>query len=160
MRTSTRKVELLKYTVYVSQADIDGGECCDANRCMVRVANERKLRLDDPSMTNHHSRVDAGHIRFNYKGYRWMADTARIAKANLILFDKERRQKTKAKRKGQSFQSKVEPFAFTVIAERKGKIKPTTPKRKEQINTARRKRAEEGQKPKRYTLHQRVVGFA
>jgi len=160
VRSSVRKVETIRFNVHVSQRDIDEGECLKATKCMVRVAVERKLRLLDPSMPNHHSRVDAGHIRFNYKGHRWSADTHRSAKVGLITFDIEDRAKRKAKRAGTPFKSKVTPFTFPVVATRGAKLVKATRERKDQINAARDRRQAAGQKPKHYTLHQRVAGFA
>lgn len=160
MKTSVKKIETIKFPVRVTAEDIAEGECLLANKCMVRVAVERALRQLDPSMPNHHTRVDAGHIRFNLKGRRCVADTPRVAKAALIKFDAEVREKRKAKRKGVPFKSEVEPFSLKVMGELRGKLTPTSRKRKDGINQARRRRAEAGQKPKKYTLHKRVVGFA
>lgn len=160
VKTSVRKVQTIKYRVHVANNDIIEGECLKANKCMVRVANERTLRHLDPSMPNHHSRVDAGHIRFNYKGRRALADTPRAAKAALIQFDKEVRARREAKRRGVPFKSEVEPFSFTVRAVLGRPILKTTRARKDNINAARKRREAAGQKPKQYTLHQRVVGFA
>ena len=160
MKTSVRKIETIKFPVHVSLSDIEEGECLDANKCMVRVANERKLRQIEPSEPNHHTRVDAGHIRFNLHGYRWSADTNKKAKAALIQFDDEVREKRKAKQARKSFKSKVEPFTFTVVAVRGSKLVKSTRERKDNINAARKRRQEAGQNPKRYTLHKRVVGFA
>lgn len=160
VRTSVRKVETIKFPVYVSAADIEEGECLKAHKCMVRVAVERALRNLDPSMPNHHTRVDAGHIKFNYKGRHALADTARVAKAKLIQFDKEVKEKRKAKRQEKPFKSEVVPFPFTVRAVLGRKIVKTTRERKDKINEARKRRQAAGQKPKQYTLHQRVVGFA
>ena len=160
MKTTVRKIETIKFPVQITAGDISEGECGLANRCMVRVAVERVLRQLDPSMPNHHTRVDAGHIRFNFKGRRVVADNPRTAKAALIKFDQEAKAKRKAKREGATFRSKVEPFAIKVVGELRGKLAPNTRKRKDNINQARRRRAEAGQKPKKYTLHKRVVGFA
>jgi len=160
VRTATRKIQTIKYRVHIAQRHIDDGECLDANLCMVRVGNESALRSLDPSMPNHHSRVDAGHIRFNYKGHRYAADTPKIAKAKLIQFDQEWADHRKRGGSKSTFKSKVEPFSFTVVAVKGAKLEATTRARKDNINAARKRRQEAGQKPKRYTLHKRVVGFA
>lgn len=160
IKSRIRKIETIKYRVHVSGGDIEEGECLKAHKCMVRVANERALRSLDPSMPNHHSRVDAGHIKFNYKGRYAIADTPRVAKAKLIQFDKEVKEKRKAKQVGKPFKSEVEPFGFIVCAVLGRKIIKTTRERKDKINEARKRRQAAGQKPKQYTLHQRVVGFA
>jgi hypothetical protein len=160
MKTNIRKIETIKFPVRITAEDITEGECGLANKCMVRVAVERVLRQLDPTMSNHHTRVDAGHIRFNYKGRRVVADTPRMAKAALIKFDAEAKEKRRAKRQGITFKSKVEPFAIKLVGELRGRLTATTRKRKDNINQARRRRAEAGQKPKKYTLHKRVVGFA
>lgn len=160
IKTSARKIETIKFPVHVSAGDIEEGECLKANKCMVRVAVERALRNLDPSMPNHHTRVDAGHIKFNWKGRHALADTARVAKAKLIQFDKEVKERRKAKKQKKPFKSEVEPFPFTVRAVLGRKIIKTTSARKDNINAARKRRQAAGQKPKQYTLHQRVVGFA
>lgn len=127
---------------------------------MVKVAVERKLRQLEPEVGNHHTRVDAGHIRFNYQGHRYWADTPKLAKANLIRFDEEAKAKRKAEREGKPFHSQVEPFSFNVVGMRQGKVKPTSRARQDQVNAARRLRRAAGEKRKQYTLRQRIVGFA
>ena len=156
-----RKIEIVKIGVHVSRADIQDGECLLANKCMVRVATGRTLRQLDPTEPNHHTRVDAGHIRFNLGGYHYSADTPKIAKHNLIAFDHEAKARAKAKRLGQPFVSKINPFDFTLVAFRGSKVGIITAARQQQINAARRRRVAAGnEKRKRYTLRHRVVGFA
>src|SRR5215831_8281768 len=160
MKISTKKIETVTFPVAVTRTDIHEGECLLANKCMVRVAVERKLRELEPNEPNHHTRVDAGHIRFNLRGHRYVGDTPRLAKARLIDFDKEAQARRKARRGRAPFVSTIEAFGFKLVAVKGSKIIKNKAKRTKQINDARRKRIEAGQKQKTYTLHKRVVGFA
>jgi hypothetical protein len=159
VKQGKKQVLTTTFPVHVQQSDIDAGECLKPSSCMVQVSLERTLRMAHPR-TNHHSRVDAGHIKFNLEGYRYVADTPRKPKAALIAFDREDAARKAARKKGEPFKSKVEPFMFTITARRGAKIKATTPERQERINEARRKRRAAGQKQKQYTLRDRIVGFA
>lgn len=127
---------------------------------MEKVAIERALREMDPRAGDHRTRVDAGHIRFNFFGYKFEADTPRVAKASLIKFDTEEKARRKAEAAGIEFVSAVKPHSYMVEAVRLYKLKKITPERQEEMNRARQARAAAGFKPKRYTLHKRVVGFA
>lgn len=160
VKASIRKVHTIKFKANTNGNDIKEGECGKPGKCMVRVAVERKLRILDPSMPNHHTRVDAGHIRFNYRGHRYSADTHRNARAALFEFDKEEKARAKAKREKREFVSAIQPFDFVVLATRGAKLEKTTRQRKDNINAARKRRQAAGQKPKKYTLHKRVVGYA
>jgi|SRR5215472_56011 len=161
MRVSNRKVQMVSFEAPVTQGDIDEGECRLANKCMIRVAIERRLRQLEPSQPNHHTRVDGGDIRFNYKGHRHRAHIDRVSKANLIKFDSEDKAKRRAKRRGETFTSAVKPFVCRVRDAIKGpKLIPNTRRRREQINAARRRRIAAGEKPRKYTLHKRVMGLA
>lgn len=160
VRTTKSTTEWIKFDGYCSFDDIAEGECLKVLKCMLVVSVERVLRKLDPSMPYHYTRVDAGHIKFNWKGRRAIADTPRICKTKLIEFDKEYREWRKAKKNGLPFKSSVEPFPFTIKARLGRKIEKTTPERKAKINENRSKRIAAGHKPKQYTLHERVVGFA
>lgn len=162
MMTKHRKtVSMLKLTgIHVTANDIEEGRCLLPNLCMVRVAVERHLRKLDPTVPNHHTKVDAGHIRFNIDGYRYSGDTPKVAKLALIQFDKENKAQKKAERAGLPFESKVKPFSFGFMALRGSKVMPMTRERQVQINEARKRRQAAGQKDRRYTFRQRVVGFA
>jgi hypothetical protein len=149
MKLSSRKIATMSATIDVTEEDIEHGECRLPHRCMVRVAVARELHSTDKDKSaNHHVRVDAGHIRFNFGGFRWEASTHRRAKMALIRFDR-----------GQT----VKPFAFPMIATRKSKIVPINETRQAQVNAARRARAAEGRPDKVYpgnSIRKRVVGYA
>jgi len=160
MKSKAKLAETIRFRVTVTERDIREGECGLANRCMEKVAIERSLRDMDPKSGDHRTRVDAGHIRFNFFGYKFEADTPKIAKSSLIQFDKEEKARGRAERDGIEFISKVRPHSYMVEATRLYKLKKISPERQEEITRARQARAAAGFKPKRYTLHKRVVGFA
>jgi hypothetical protein len=144
-----KTVETLKLDVRVIKDDISNGECRRATRCMEKVAIARSLSkaFPDESPQKFHVRVDAGHIRFNVDGYRWQADTPKIAKAALIKFDHK---------------LSVLPHNYTIVATRGGKITPMTAERQKQINMARAERIKQGRPDASYkdlTLRQRIIGF-
>jgi len=149
MKTNTRKVETFKFKVDVTQADIDNGKCRLAMQCMEKVAIARTL------MNQYHGkndaelrvRVDAGHIRFNLRGQRWVADTPKVARTSLIRFDEKK---------------PVGPHSYFVSARRVGAIVKRSRERQDQINAARRVRIRAGLPDKVYarnTLRKRIVGY-
>jgi hypothetical protein len=150
IRTTTRRVESLKFKVDVTQGDIDNGECRLTSQCMEKVAIARTLmnQFRGKSDAELRVRVDAGHIRFNLRGCRWLADTPKIAKVSLIKFDRK---------------ETVKPHSYVVVARRVSKIKTRSRERQNQINAARRARIRAGKPDKLYnrkTLRKRIVGFA
>lgn len=150
VKTTTRRIETFKFMVNVTQADIDNGECRMATRCMEKVAIARTLMTEfrGKSDAELRVRIDAGHIKFNLRGARWIADTPKIAKASLIRFDRDK--------------SSVKPHSFVVIARKTGTIRKIPRDRQDQVNAARRARIRAGQPDKVYTrktLRKRVVGF-
>jgi hypothetical protein len=149
VKTKTVRLRQLEIHVKVKQKDIDEGLPCSATLCMEKIAIARSLDIIDPEQKNHHKvRVDAGHIKFNMKGYRWLANTPLKAKTALIKFDDPEQR------------PKVRPHSYTLIATRMSKIVRMPPARQHQINEARRKRVAAGtEKVKRYTLRERIVGF-
>jgi hypothetical protein len=157
-KVSAAKVYKLAIEVEVTSKDIEAGICRDANKCAIKVAIERKLRLMNPDVPNHHTRVDGGSIKFNLNDYHWLAHTPAIAKHNLIKFDKLFEKQRQAKKKGVTFTPTLDPFSFKVTAIRGGKIRKRTDQ--ERVNELRRGRAASGWKQKRYTLRDRIVGIA
>ncbi len=140
-KTSTK----MKFKVDVTWPDIAGGVSCKASKCMHKVAIARTLDNMDRRGGHHKVRVDAGHIKFNYGGYRWEAKTPKIAKDSLMRFDDG---------------YPVQPHSYTVNAERTSKIIPLSAERQEQINKRRRERVEnEGYKQKPYLLRDRIRGY-
>ena len=146
MKESTKKVHLLKFKVQVKTSDIEEGECRKPSKCMEKLAVERALKeLFPHEKQNHRVRVNAGFTTFNAGGYRWRALQHRIAKAALIQFDKKH---------------PVDPHSYTLQAQREAKLVQATPTRRRQINAARKRRIAAGRPDKRYTMHDRVVGYA
>jgi hypothetical protein len=148
-RISKRRIETFKFKVAVTQADIDNGKCRYASQCMEKVAVARTLMTEFGAKSDAELRVrvDAGHMKFNFRGYHWIADTPKIARQSLILFDQKK---------------PVEPHSYVVSARRGAAIKKISRVRQDQINAARIARICAGNpdKPsKRMSLRKRVVGF-
>jgi hypothetical protein len=159
MKAKVHKLETLEFVVPIKQEDIDTSDCRNANRCMIRVAMERTLR-GMSGKAIHHARVDAGHATFHWQGYRYIADMPKLGKACLIKFDAEDKKRRAAEKKGEEFVSSVKPFVLKFKARKIAKLPKNTAARREQVNKARRLRVAEGQKPQRYTLRDRIIGFA
>ena len=121
MRLITRKIEQFKFKVDVTQGDIDTGQCRLASKCMEKVAIARTLMNEygGKSDADLRVKVDAGHIKFNLRGYRWLADTPKIAKDNLIRFDRK---------------DPVKPHNYIVVANRRTKVVPPSPERQARVN--------------------------
>ena len=122
---------------------------CNPTECWHFVAIN-KLMDRFASNERHHVRVDAGHIKLNYRGWRYVADTPRHVKRSLMLFDRGR-------------YNEVHIRSYTLRFRRTTKIVATTLRRKEQINAARRARIAAGSnEPQRdYSgLRKRVAGFS
>lgn len=159
MKQKVSKLETLEYELPITDDDIANSECTNANKCMIRVSNERTLR-NMSGEANHHTRVDAGHVTFHWNGYRFIADMPKKGKHALVAFDMEEKTRKKALRAGEVFVSSVKPFRLKLKARKISKLPKRTALRKEQINKARRLRTAGGQKPQRYTLRHRITGFA
>jgi hypothetical protein len=149
----TRELVTMKIKVSTLQRDIDEGMCGVATRCMEKLAVTRalidQLGIKSDKVPRLHVRVDGGHIRFNYNGHRWDADTPRAARNALIKFDQDKRL--------------VTPHKYVVHATKGPKVQKMTEDRMEQINEARARRVREGRPDKVYsdpTIHRRVVGYA
>jgi len=140
-------IEQIEFEVETKQQHIDEGECRLAHRCMQKLAITEALMKLFPDDSGHHVRVDGGHIWFNADGWRWIANTPKVAKRTLIDFDHKR---------------PVKPHRYTVVAQRTTRILPNPRKRQEQINKARQKRIAAGIPDKDYTaqsLRKRIIGF-
>jgi hypothetical protein len=147
VKRSRRTVEQMEFNVETTQKHITDGECRLAHRCMEKLAIAEALMKLFPKEASHHVRIDAGHIRFNANGYRWIANTPKIARRALIDFDRKR---------------PVRPHNYRVAAQRTTKIVPNPRKRQDQINKARRERVAAGVRDKTYTaqsLRKRIIGF-
>jgi hypothetical protein len=146
----SKRVEILKCTVYVIQSDIDGGCRCDANRCMHKVAIARTLsgtlKVEVSSLR---VRVDATGIRFHYKGYRWHAVLPQKVKTTLIAYDNPKTRDT------------VKPHTYTFHATRGAKVIPITPERQQQMYDAQLARVAAGEpdRTRHRSLRSRIVGI-
>ena len=160
MKARTKVIETIKIAVHTTVSDIKNGRCGLVGRCMEKVAIERALRKMDPSGGDHHVRIDGGDIRFNLAGHKWHAPTPKVAKRALIAFDRERKRRSLAEKRGEIFESKVQPHSYRFEATKREKIQRMTRERQEQINAARRKRQAEGRPDKKtYDLRYRVEGL-
>jgi hypothetical protein len=146
----TRKItltELLKFRVKVTQDDINNGVCRKQSKCMEKVAVCRTLielgviKSDAEGRV----RVDAGHIKFNAYGFRWVADTPKTASQALKAYDHDGPEV-------------VRGHSYMVVAHKDTPIIKIPRERQEQINEARRARWP--QENRRYkTIHERIVGY-
>jgi hypothetical protein len=166
----TQTVARLKARIHVTQPDIVIGECLRKDRCMHKVAIARTLmsQLKIKSDAELRVRVDAGHIRFNWRGWRWCADSPKIVQTTLKRFDGLAHEWSPAQRGRDpegwrnAVLKVIRPHSYVIIARRMSRIAPVNRERQDQVNAARRARAHAGLPDKRYmhnTLHQRVVGF-
>ena len=122
---------------------------CRPDKCWHYVAINQIIELWEPGV-KHHVRVDAGHVRMNYRGWRYTADAPRHVKHSLMLFDKK-------------LYDRVHVRPYTLRFHRTSKIIKVTKERQEQIETARQKRIKAGTEnyiPKPMSLRQRVEGFS
>jgi hypothetical protein len=160
VKIKTKLIETLSFSVSVLKSDINGGACMLISKCMHKIAIERALRKLDPRGGDHRTRVDGGNVKFNLRGYHWIAFAPKKLKTSLIVFDKEKRARARAERDGVEFVSKVVPHTYRVEAHRTSKIEPFTRERQEQVNEARRRRIAAGKPDKRnYDIRHRVEGM-
>lgn len=122
---------------------------CSPTECWHYVAIAKLMEEMAPG-ERHHVRVDAGHVKLNYRGWRYIADTPRHVKRSLMLFDKGR-------------YDEVYVREYQLRFRRTTKIKAANTKRKAQINAARRARIAAGSdEPRRnyQNLRARIEGFS
>jgi len=146
LKRRRKTIEQIEFEVDTRQEHIDEGKCRLAHRCMEKLAIAQALAKLFPDQTTH-VRINAGHIWFNADGWRWIANTPRLASRALIDFDHKR---------------PVKPHRYKVTAQRTTKILPNPRKRQDQINTARHRRIAAGVPDKNYTaqsLRKRIIGF-
>jgi hypothetical protein len=150
----TQTQTVMKVRVKTTHQDIVDAECRKPLRCMERNAVTRALielfgLQNKPDLVRKlHVRVDAGHIKWNWDGWRWDASTPPRTKDWIIRFDA---------------QQPVSPHSYTLKGIKTTRIVSFTRERQDQINAARQKRVREGRPDKvsrQKTLHDRVVGFA
>jgi hypothetical protein len=159
-KTKIKTIETVSLTIHVIQRDIEEGKCGLISKCMHKIAIERELRRRDARGGDHRVRVDGSIVRFNLHGHRFEAILPKMPKKNLLQFDKERKARERAEKKGETFASKVHPHKYRIEATKGRAIVPLTRERQDQINAARRRRIESGKpdKPK-YDLRYRVEGL-
>lgn len=124
---------------------------CDPTDCWHYVAISALMEELQPG-ARHHVRVDAGHVKLIYRGWRYIADTPRHVKHSLMLFDKKR-------------YSEVRVREYNLRFRRTTKIQIVSERRRDEINTARKARiAAGGDEQRRYkgrpSLRKRIEGFS
>ena len=160
VKKRTKTVITINVMVYVQQRDIEDGKCLLVAKCMHKIAIERALRKLDPTGGDHRTRLDGQLVKFRLDGYHYHSILPKLAKMNLMQFDKEKKARIRAERDGVKFVSKVEPHSYRLEAVRGAKIQPFTRERMEQIYAARNRRAAEGRPDKRkYDIRFRIEGL-
>lgn len=131
------------------QKAIDANGFCGPKECWHFVAINKLMERWEPK-ARHHVRVDAGHIKLNYRGWRYVADTPRHVKHSLMLFDKKLYDNVYIRR-------------YSLRFRRTTKILEYTKARKAQIDAARDRRIAEDRdhypRPPK-SLRARVEGFS
>lgn len=129
------------------EAAIADGASCDPRRCWHFLEVAAILHRWDPS-GRHHVRVDAGHVKINYGGWRYVADTPMHVKRSLMLFDKKMYEEIRIR-------------SYVLTFRRTTKIAPHTRERAAQIDSARKKRIAAGKPDRKYpSMRARVEGFS
>lgn len=72
------------------EAAIADNGFCHPSKCWHKVAIFAILLAWFPGARANDVKVDAGHIKLNYRGWRYIADTPRHVKRSLMLFDAKR----------------------------------------------------------------------
>ncbi len=125
---------------------------CHPKLCWHKVAIEALMHRLNPG-SRHNVRIDGGHVKLNYKGWRYVADTPLHVKRSLMLFDLKRYDEVRVRQ-------------YSLRFRRTTKIIPLTEERQEQINAARLKRIANGgqeqskEARQKYNLRARVEGFS
>lgn len=120
---------------------------CSPTDCWHYVAINWVLDEIDPG-GKHNVKVDAGHVRCNYKGYKYLADTPRHVKRSLMLFDAGRYDEVRVR-------------GYSLRFRRVAKIQTLTADRRAAIAKAQARRRAEGRRSMNdMTLRKRVEGFS
>lgn len=122
---------------------------CDPRKCWHFVAISALMERMEPG-EQHHVRVDAGHIKLNYRGWRYVADSPRHVKRSLMLFDLKR-------------YDEVYIREYKLRFRRTTRIVPISRERQDQINALRRERVALGgdeRKRKYPNMRKRIEGFS
>jgi hypothetical protein len=122
---------------------------CDPRNCWHFVAISKRMEELAPG-ERHMVKVDAGHIKTNYRGYHYIADCPTHVKRSLMLFDAERYEDVRIRQ-------------YKLRFRRLAKIKVYTAAEKKRINTNRNARIAAGgdERKRGYpSLRKRVEGFS
>jgi hypothetical protein len=143
------KIHVRRLKVSTGYEHIEGGKCGDPRRCMERVAIVEAL--NEQNIFPNKLRVDAGHVRATWDGWRWIADTPKTPHNCLIQWDDDLRHKRPIS---------VKPHRYTLVFRRLSQVKKGpafSAARRAQINEARkaREKATGVSDTKRYS---RVIG--
>jgi hypothetical protein len=128
---------------------IDDNGFCDPTKCWHKVAISAVMAVWAPNEKSK-VRVDAGHIKVNYRGWRYVANTPLHVKRSLLLFDKKRYDEVR-----------IRPY--TLRFQRNTKIVAVTRERRDQINANRTARIAAGgdERKRNYpNMRKRVEGFS
>jgi hypothetical protein len=134
---------------HLSAAIAQNGSC-NPKKCWHYVAINALMSRWAPD-ERHSVRVDAGHIKLNYRGWRYIADTPLHVKRSLMLFDK-------------GLYDEVHVRRYSLRFRRTTKIIPQTEEARIAHNERRKIRlahgSEENKRAKRSNLSARVEGFS
>mgnify|MGYP001600440646 CR=1 FL=1 len=140
-------MEVMPAKEYLDKAIADNG-FCRPEKCWHKVAvNAIVIAWGEG---NARVKVDAGHIKLNYRGWRYIADTPRHVKRGLMLFDKK-------------LYDQVRIREYSLRFRRTTKIVAISPERQQEIEAARRARIKAGgtEHKRRYpNMRKRVEGFS
>jgi hypothetical protein len=120
---------------------------CHPRKCWHFVAISAIMTRLDPDGKHHRVKIDAGHVKLNYKGWRYIADTPLHVKRSLMLFDDQKYDQVLIRRYNLKFR-------------RTTKIVPITAERAEQIRSLYHQKVASGYVPKKVNLRARVAGFS
>lgn len=119
---------------------------CHPRRCWHYVAINKLMEQWEPG-AKHYVRVDAGHIKLNYQGWRYIADTPLHVKRSLMLFDLGR-------------YDEVHVREYSLRFRRTTKVTGLTKEQREHKSKMRAERIAHHGPEKTYNLRKRVEGFS
>lgn len=150
-KAETKRFKLLVFPTKAALDEAIGKNgFCNPKNCWHKVAVETAMSRLEPKV-NHHVRVDAGHVKLNYKGWRYSADTPKFVKTSLMLFDAK-------------CYNDVQVKLYSLDFRRTTEIIKVSRERQDQINAARRERIAAGTEKSRSgskpSMRKRVEGFS
>jgi hypothetical protein len=138
-------LEVLPDRDHLETALSENGQC-NPTDCWHYVAITALMDALAPG-EKHNVKVDAGHIRLNYRGWRYVADTPRHVKRSLMLFDLGRYDEVRIK-------------CYKLRFRRTTRIMPVSDARKAYMRDKQRARRAVGNRKNDRTLRARVEGFS